>query len=144
VSAPRSYGGSDSQCVVAAVGQRAGCICCELPLRPRPSGDFQSQPDSTGFKPVVIKLAHFDHLHPFSVAAHKISLPPLPNTRATGCGSIRAFSPSPASIFHSTRLSCRRGWEKGKVERAIGYVRQIFWPLRSFADLSDVNSQART
>ena len=34
-------------------------------------------------------------------------------------------------------------WEKGKVERAIGYVRQNFWPLRSFADLSDVNAQAR-
>src|SRR5262249_13866003 len=27
--------------------------------------------------------------------------------------------------------------------RAIGYVRQNFWPLRSFADLSDVNSQSR-
>jgi hypothetical protein len=34
-------------------------------------------------------------------------------------------------------------WEKGKVERAIGYVRQNFWPLRTFADLSDVNAQAR-
>lgn len=34
-------------------------------------------------------------------------------------------------------------WEKGKVERAIGYVRQNFWPLRSFTDLSDVNAQAR-
>jgi transposase len=34
-------------------------------------------------------------------------------------------------------------WEKGKVERAIGYVRQNFWPLRSFTDLADVNSQAR-
>ena len=34
-------------------------------------------------------------------------------------------------------------WEKGKVERAIGYVRQNFWPLRSFADLTDVNAQAR-
>ena len=34
-------------------------------------------------------------------------------------------------------------WEKGKVERAIGYVRQNFWPLRSFQDLADVNSQAR-
>ena len=33
-------------------------------------------------------------------------------------------------------------WEKGKVERAIGYVRQNFWPLRSFADLADVNLQA--
>jgi transposase len=34
-------------------------------------------------------------------------------------------------------------WEKGKVERAIGYVRQNFWPLRSFTDLVDVNAQAR-
>jgi len=34
-------------------------------------------------------------------------------------------------------------WEKGKVERAIGYVRQNFWPLRSFTDLTDVNAQAR-
>jgi transposase len=34
-------------------------------------------------------------------------------------------------------------WEKGKVERAIGYVRQNFWPLRSFTDLADVNRQAR-
>jgi len=36
------------------------------------------------------------------------------------------------------------GWEKGKVERGgIGYVRQNFWPLRSFTDLDDVNRQAR-
>lgn len=35
------------------------------------------------------------------------------------------------------------GWEKGKVERAIGYVRQNFWPLREFTDLHDVNRQAR-
>jgi transposase len=34
-------------------------------------------------------------------------------------------------------------WEKGKVERAIGYVRQNFWPLRTFTDLRDVNTQAR-
>jgi hypothetical protein len=33
--------------------------------------------------------------------------------------------------------------EKGKVERAIGYIRQNFWPLRSFTDLADVNGQAR-
>jgi transposase len=35
------------------------------------------------------------------------------------------------------------GWEKGKVERAIGYVRQSFWPLREFTDLHDVNRQVR-
>jgi transposase len=37
----------------------------------------------------------------------------------------------------------RAAWEKGKVERAIGYVRQNFWPLRSFSGLADVNAQAR-
>jgi transposase len=32
-------------------------------------------------------------------------------------------------------------WEKGKIERAIGYLRQNFWSLRQFTDLPDVNSQ---
>jgi transposase len=35
------------------------------------------------------------------------------------------------------------GWEKGKVERAIGYLRQNFWPLREFTDLYEVNRQVR-
>jgi hypothetical protein len=35
------------------------------------------------------------------------------------------------------------GWEKGKIERAIGYLRQSFWPLREFSDLHDVNRQVR-
>jgi transposase len=33
-------------------------------------------------------------------------------------------------------------WEKGKIERAIGYIRQNFWPLRRFSSLADVNAQA--
>jgi transposase len=33
-------------------------------------------------------------------------------------------------------------WEKGKIERAIGYIRQNFWPLRRFSSLTDVNGQA--
>jgi hypothetical protein len=37
----------------------------------------------------------------------------------------------------------RAAWEKGKIERAVGYLRQNFWPLRTFTDLTDVNSQAR-
>lgn len=36
----------------------------------------------------------------------------------------------------------RAAWEKGKIERSVGYLRQNFWPLRSFADLADVNLQA--
>ncbi len=37
----------------------------------------------------------------------------------------------------------RAAWEKGKIERSVGYLRQSFWPLRSFTDLADVNSQVR-
>lgn len=33
-------------------------------------------------------------------------------------------------------------WEKGKIERSIGYIRQNFWPLRSFTGIADVNAQA--
>jgi len=36
----------------------------------------------------------------------------------------------------------RAAWEKGKIERAIGYARTSFWPLRTFTDLADINSQA--
>lgn len=35
-------------------------------------------------------------------------------------------------------------WEKGKIERAgVRYLRQNFWPLRTFGDLADVNCQVR-
>ena len=37
----------------------------------------------------------------------------------------------------------RAAWEKGKIERAVQYLRQNFWPLRTFRDLLDVNLQAR-
>lgn len=50
-----------------------------------------------------------------------------------------------AREFHFIPRACHvaAAWEKGKVERAIGYVRQNFWPLRSFTELADVNAQAR-
>lgn len=37
----------------------------------------------------------------------------------------------------------RAAWEKGKIERAIAYLRQSFWPFRNFTDLADVNLQVR-
>jgi len=37
----------------------------------------------------------------------------------------------------------RAAWEKGKIERSIAYLRQSFWPLRTFTDLADVNLQVR-
>ena len=45
--------------------------------------------------------------------------------------------------FYPRACNPASGWEKGKVERAIGYLRQNFWPLREFIDLHDVNRQAR-
>jgi transposase len=48
-------------------------------------------------------------------------------------------------IFKITPVACNPGapHEKGKVESAIKYIRRNFWPLRSFTDLDDVQSQAR-
>ena len=45
--------------------------------------------------------------------------------------------------FYPKACNPGSGWEKGKVERAIGYARQSFWPLREFTDIHDVNRQAR-
>ena len=57
------------------------------------------------------------------------------------------FRGSSASLVTTTSIprACNpaSGWEKGKVERAIGYLRQNFWPLREFTDLHDVNRQVR-
>lgn len=39
-------------------------------------------------------------------------------------------------------VAVARGNEKGRVERAIRYVRDHFWPARSFRDLDDLNTQA--
>lgn len=45
--------------------------------------------------------------------------------------------------FYPRACNKAAGWEKGKVENSIGYIRQNFWPLRTFKDLADVNSQVR-
>jgi transposase len=45
--------------------------------------------------------------------------------------------------FSITPRACnvRSPYEKGKVENAIKYIRQNFWPLRHFTDLADAQSQ---
>jgi hypothetical protein len=64
-------------------------------------------------------------------------------------GRIVRFNPRFLAFAHEYGFYPRvcnpaAGWEKGKVERGgIRYVRQNFWPLRSFSDLADVNRQAR-
>jgi transposase len=58
--------------------------------------------------------------------------------------------------FHPTLLECAkhyhyeprpvavaRGNQKGRVERAIRYIRQSFWPAREFYDLDNLNEQAQ-
>ena len=68
-----------------------------------------------------------------------------PNTTAGWCGSSRGlFAFAREFGFIPRACNPAAGWEKGKVERGgIGYVRQNFWPLRTFTDLDDVNRQAR-
>lgn len=48
-------------------------------------------------------------------------------------------------IFHITPIACNVAspHEKGKIENVIKYLRQNFWPLRTFTDLGDVNRQVR-
>ena len=44
--------------------------------------------------------------------------------------------------FEPRPVAVARGNEKGRVERAIGYVRGAFFAARSFTDLDDLNAQA--
>ena len=46
--------------------------------------------------------------------------------------------------FGVVACNVRRGNEKGRVERPIGFVRERFWPGRKFKDLLDLNVQAVT
>ncbi|MBW2570076.1 MAG: IS21 family transposase [Deltaproteobacteria bacterium] len=46
-------------------------------------------------------------------------------------------------VFKIVPVACnvRSPYEKGKIENVIKYLRQNFWPLRSFTDLRDVQAQ---
>ena len=44
--------------------------------------------------------------------------------------------------FEPRPVAVARGNEKGRVERAIRYIRDSFWPARSFIDVADLNGQA--
>lgn len=44
--------------------------------------------------------------------------------------------------FSVTACNPRRGNEKGRVERPIGFIRERFWPGRKFQSLLDLNTQA--
>jgi hypothetical protein len=91
------------------------------------------------------------HIHAFqffSGTSREIWFDNLATAVAQHDGNLIRFNPRFLGFARECGFiprTCHVGaaWEKGKVERAIGYVRQNFWPLRSFIDLADGNAQAR-
>jgi transposase len=91
------------------------------------------------------------HVHAFTArggVAPEIAYDNLATAVAEHAGRLVRFLPRFLAFareygFYPKACNVAAGWEKGKVERAIGYARQSFWPLRQFSDLHDVNRQAR-
>jgi transposase len=91
------------------------------------------------------------HMHAFTAlggAAREIAYDNLATAVAEHDGRLVRFLPRFLAFareysFYPKACNVAAGWEKGKVERAIGYARQSFWPLREFTDLHDVNRQSR-
>ena len=91
------------------------------------------------------------HIHAFTAlggVAREIAYDNLATAVAEHDGRLVRFLPRFLAFareysFFPRACNPASGWEKGKVERAIGYLRQNFWPLREFTDLPDVNRQAR-
>jgi transposase len=91
------------------------------------------------------------HIHAFMTlggVAREIAYDNLATAVAEHDGRLVRFLPRFLAFareygFYPHACNPAAGWEKGKVERAIGYTRQNFWPLREFTDLHDVNRQAR-
>ena len=91
------------------------------------------------------------HIHAFAAmggVAHELWYDNLATAVAEHDGNLVRFQPRFLAFareynFFPRACHVRAAWEKGKVERAVGYLRQSFWPLRTFTDLADVNLQVR-
>lgn len=91
------------------------------------------------------------HIHAFRVMggiARELWYDNLATAVAEHDGNLVRFQPRFLAFareygFYPRACHVAAGWEKGKVERVIRYIRQSFWPLRTFTDLADVNRQAR-
>jgi transposase len=91
------------------------------------------------------------HVHAFTAlggVAREIAYDNLATAVAEHDGRLVRFLPRFLAFareysFYPKACNVAAAWEKGKVERAIGYARQSFWPLREFSDLHDVNRQVR-
>lgn len=70
----------------------------------------------------------------------------LKNVVLSRTGSEIEFNPhhlefSGHYLFKPMACNVRSGWEKGRVERSIRYIRDNFFAARTFKDLADANSQ---
>jgi transposase len=91
------------------------------------------------------------HIHAFAAmggVAREIAYDNLATAVAEHDGRLVRFLPRFLGFardynFFPHACNPASGWEKGKIERAIGYLRRNFWPLREFTDLHDVNRQVR-
>jgi transposase len=91
------------------------------------------------------------HLHAFQAmggVARELWYDNLATAVAEHDGNLVRFHPRFLAFareysFLPRACHVRAAWEKGKIERVVGYLRQNFWPLRTFTDLTDVNWQAR-
>lgn len=93
---------------------------------------------------------HVHALRFMTGVAREIAYDNLATAVAEHDGSLVRFHPPFLAFareygFYPRACTPGAAWQKGKVERAgIRYIRQNFWPLRTFTDLVDVNRQART
>src|SRR5215813_6029304 len=91
------------------------------------------------------------HLHAFAAMAgiaRELWYDNLATAVAEHDGNLVRFQPrflafARENAFFPRACHVAAAWEKGKIERAIGYLRRNFWPLRTFTDLADVNRQVR-
>lgn len=95
-----------------------------------------------------VDWGHFGALDYVGGVARQIAYDNLATAVAEHDGRIVRFHPRFLGFareysFYPHACNPGSGWEKGKVERAIGYLRQNFWPLREFTDLHDGNRQVR-
>jgi transposase len=91
---------------------------------------------------------HIHAFHTLGGVARDLVYDNLATAVAEHDGNLVRFNPRFLALarefsFYPRACHVAAAWEKGRIERAIGYVRQNFWPLRSFTDLADINRQVR-
>lgn len=86
--------------------------------------------EALGIPQVVL----YDNLKPVVLGRDETGRPQL-NSRFADFALTLGFRPRICRPY--------RAQTKGRVERTVGYLRQNFWPARTFASLEDLNQQAR-